>query len=186
MTSCFQDTRLLKIGNTLNDRLILNIYQLKISAYIMYLSLRSKVSSGLLYDKPFSRYKVAENRQFWKCTQWPRTDFDIWIVKSTSYTPLIKVSTPDAQIWVCFALRPAVFEIQSCPKLAKSEMHRMTSNDIEHLTVKSTFHTLGNYPNAQILVRFALRPAFFQIQGCQKREIWEMLRMTSDWLNNWR
>ncbi len=28
-----------------------------------------KFGSVLLYDQPFSRYKVTENRKFWKCTE---------------------------------------------------------------------------------------------------------------------
>ncbi len=58
----------------------------------------------------------------------------------------------------------------------------MTSNDVEHLTVKSTLHTHNMYiqhvhrniqvltPETQILVRFSLNPAVFQIKGCQ---IWK-------------
>ena len=36
--------------------------------YTEYLSLRPKFHPVSLYDQPFSRYKIVENR---KCTQWP-------------------------------------------------------------------------------------------------------------------
>ncbi len=42
-------------------------------------------------------------------------------------------------------------------------------NNLKHLTVKSTLYTLSAYPEAQILVRFALQPAVFQIQGSPNR-----------------
>ncbi len=48
---------------------------------------------------------------------------------------------------------------------------------LEHLTVKSSLHTLRTF-EAQILVRFTLRPAGFKIQGCQNSE---MYRMTPNW-----
>ena len=51
--------------------------------------------------------------------------------------------TPEAQILLRFALRPAIFETQGC---RKSEMHRMTQNNLKHLTVKSTLHTLNTNP----------------------------------------
>ena len=60
-------------------------------------------------------------------------------------------------------------------------MHRMTPAEFEHSTVKSTMHTLNSHLEAQILVRFALRLAVSEIQGCQKLV---MHRMTPNWTHN--
>ena len=56
-----------------------------------------------------------------------------------------------------------VFENQQCTEWPQTEL--------EHVTDKSTLYTLNTYPDAQILVRFALRPAVFKIQGRRKTEM---------------
>ena len=63
---------------------------------------------------------------------------------------------------VLFALLSAVVKIQGHQK---SEMHQMTPNELEHLKVKSTLYIYTIYlaPEAQILVRFTLRPAVAKI-----------------------
>ncbi len=55
--------------------------------------------------------------------------------------------THEAQILVRFALRLAVSEIQHVQGGQKSEMHRMSQTELEHLTVKSTPYTLNTYPS---------------------------------------
>ena len=73
--------------------------------------LRPKVSSGFFNAQPFSRYQVDENLELSE------------ICRMTSQKYLYTLSTPKVQIWVCFALRPANFEIQDCRKTEKSKMH---------------------------------------------------------------
>ena len=65
-------------------------------------------------NQPFRKYKVIENR---KWTELPQTDLEQLTVKSILYTP-------EAQIFIRFALQLDFFETQGCAKL---EMHRMTS-----------------------------------------------------------
>ena len=66
-------------------------------------------------------YKVCENRNSLNDLQ---TELENLTVKGTLYTLYIYLLTPKAQIFVRFALRLAIFEIQG----QKSEMHRVTSN----------------------------------------------------------
>ncbi len=50
-------------------------------------------------------------------------------------------------------------------------MHRMTPQiDIKPLSVTTTLSTLDTHPEAQISIRFALRPAIVEIQACRKSE----------------
>ena len=136
-TCHFRDTRLSKIRNTRNDPIIIwNIWLQVYPVYTEYSSPRPKFHSVSLYDRPFLRYNIIENR---KCTQWPQNDLMNLTVKSTLYT---LNAHPEAQISLRFALhvqpavfeiqgpnftrftlRSAVFEIQCC---RKSEMHWMT------------------------------------------------------------
>ncbi len=69
----------------------------KYPVHTEYLPPKPKFSSVLLYDQPFSRYKVVEN---WKCTEWPQIDIEHVTVKNTLYTPK---SCPRSQILLCFA-----------------------------------------------------------------------------------
>ncbi len=71
-----------------------------------------------LYDQPYSRYKIVENR---KCTLWPQKDLNNLSVKRTHCDTLN--AHPRGPNSPCFALGPAVFEIQGCRKL---EMNQMT------------------------------------------------------------
>ncbi len=126
------------------------------SIYTKYLPLRPKVSSVLLYDHPFPRYKFAENR---KCTEWPQTELEHLTGKSTLYT----LNTyPEAQILVRFALWLAVFEIQgrqngNAPNDPKLNLNTWQS--------KVPFiHEILTH-EAQILVRFTLRPAVWKISA---------------------
>ena len=82
------------------------------------------------------------------------------------------------QILARFTLQPGV-ELQGCQKL---EMHHMILvSDLENLTNKSTPYTLSDYSWGPNLVYFVLRPAIFEVQGCQKLEKLEMHQMTSEW-----
>ena len=58
---------------------------IKNAQYILstYPQAQISVPSVLLYDQPFSRYKVLENR---KCAEQPQTNFEHLRVKSTLYT----------------------------------------------------------------------------------------------------
>ncbi len=57
------------------------------------------------------------------------------------------ILTPEVQISLSFALRPAIFEIQACPK---SECAKWPQNDLNHLSVKSTLCNWILTPEAQI------------------------------------
>ncbi len=73
-----------------------------------------KVCSVSFNDQPFSRCMVVQN---WKCIAWHWNDLEHLTVKSTLYTlstyPRAPPS-PEAQILVRFAWRPAVSEVQGC------------------------------------------------------------------------
>ncbi len=60
--------------------LILNINCQKYPVYTEYISPSPKFSSVSLYNQPFSRYKVSENR---KCTGRPQND--LWYPVDTEY-----------------------------------------------------------------------------------------------------
>ncbi len=47
-----------------------------------------KFSSILLYNQPFSRYKVVQNQQTLKCTEWPQNGIEHLTVISILYTIL--------------------------------------------------------------------------------------------------
>ncbi len=53
------------------------------------------------------------------------------------------IFTPEAQISICFALQPAIFEWQAC---RNSECPEWPQNDLNHWSVKSTLCTLDTHP----------------------------------------
>ncbi len=131
----------------------------KYPIYTTYLPPRPKFQPFLLCDQPFSRYKIDETRKFRKCTDWPQTEFEILTVKSTSST----LSTyPWGPNFGSFCSTTAGFRDLRLLKIGNA---RNGLKWLEHLTVESTMHTLSPYPEAQILVRFVLRPAVFQIHS---------------------
>ncbi len=50
--------------------------------------------------------------------------------------------------------------------------------ELEHVTVKGSLYTLNNYPEAQVLVHFALRSVVFKIPGHRNSEIHQI---TPNW-----
>ncbi len=58
----------------------------KYSIYTKYSPQRPKFWSVLLYDYPFSRYNMYKAGENQKCTEWPQTELEHLIVKSTLYT----------------------------------------------------------------------------------------------------
>ena len=123
-------------------------------------------SQTLLYDQPFSRYKLAKNRKY---TEWPLNGLKHLTVKRTLYT---LITHPEAQISLRFAARPAVLKIHLAEIGNAPNDVRMTSN---HLIVKRTLDTLNTYTEALISLRSALRPAVFEIQACRKTEMDTMI-----------
>ncbi len=113
--------------------------------YTVHSPPRPKCHSVSLYDKPFSRYNVVENR---KCTEWPQNDLKHLTVKSTLY---ILNTHPKVKISLRFALRPAVFEIQCC---RKSEFTEWPQNDLNHLAIKSTLYTMNIHPRGPTFTPF--------------------------------
>ncbi len=70
--------------------------------------------------------------------------------------------------YICFTLRPAIFEIPGCWELEYTKWPR---NYLKHLTSQvSCIHWILT-PGDQIILPFALRPEVFKIQSCWKSEI---------------
>ena len=77
----------------------------KYPVYAEYSSLMPKFNSVSLYDQPFSRCNIVDNR---KCTQWPQNDLKHLVSK----VPCIHwILTPEVQISLGFALRSVFFQI---------------------------------------------------------------------------
>ena len=127
-----------------------------------------------------SRFWDTRSSKIEKCTEWAQTELENLTVKITLYT----LHTPKAQILVRFGLRFAVSVIQHVQGRRKSKMHQWPQTELEDLTVKSTLYTPSTYPEAQILVRFALPLAISEMQHVQGQRKLEMHRMTPNW--TWR
>ncbi len=54
----------------------------RIYIYILLVHLSPNIHSVLLYDQPFSRYKVVQS---WKCTEWTQNDLEHLTVENTLY-----------------------------------------------------------------------------------------------------
>ncbi len=90
-------------------------------------------SQILLYDQPFLRY-----RPFWdKWTEWPQNYLRyIWPCRVQSQMhPICIASIPEFQISVLFALRPAVFELQT---ILRKKCTKWPQNDLQHYKVICT------------------------------------------------
>ncbi len=149
-TCRFWDTRLLKIGNTLNEpRMTLSTWLSQVPCIHWMLTSRPKFRSVSLW------YKVVENR---KCTKWSCIH---WI------------QTPEAQISLCFSLRPAVFEIPACGKCTE-----WPQNDFKHLIVKCTLYTLNTNPRGPAFTLF--RSTTSRLWGTRLSKI-GIHRMTPEW-----
>ncbi len=98
--------------------------------------------SVLLYGQPFLRYMVPETRKNRKCTEWPQYDLEHLTFKSTLHTLI----TLEAQRFVSFALRRAIFKIQGCVNKKNRKCTEWLQNDLEDLTVKNTMYTVTTYP----------------------------------------
>ncbi len=87
--------------------------------------------------------------------------------------------TSEAQILVCFAVQPLLFEIQGC---RKSEIHWMTQTELKYLTVQSTLYTeyLPQKPTFWSVSLLWL--AVSEIQHAQGWWNSEMHRMKSAWI----
>ncbi len=102
----FRDTRLSKIGNTqYNLRMTSSTYLSKVPCILWILPPRPKFHSTSLYDQPFSRHKVVENRQ---CTEWPQIYPKHLAVKMPC---LHWILIPEVEISLRFALWSLVFHI---------------------------------------------------------------------------
>ena len=90
-----------------------------------------KFSSVSLYNQPFSRYKIVENR---KCTEWPQNELETWAVKSTLYalntypwgpnfTPFHSTVAPfwvNRSFWFSYMLRWWTWTFQTKQKIIKN------------------------------------------------------------------
>ncbi len=134
----------------------------KYPLYTKWIPLSSKFLSVSLYDQLFSRsiQYCRKSEMYGMTSDWS------WTLLS-KIPCIYYVLNSETQILARFTLQPAV-EIQGCQKL---EMHHMILvNDLGHLTNKSTPYTLSDYSWGLNLVYFVLRPAIFEVQGCQKSE----------------
>ena len=100
---------------------------------MLHTSPRPKFSSFCLYDEPFSSYTLC-----WKSAPNDPNDLDMLKVKNTN---VYATHTLEAQIFVRFALRWAVFELH--PLFRK--VHRMTPNDLDMFKVKGTLSFISLY-----------------------------------------
>ncbi len=134
------------------------VWNLNSQKYLIYtkqLPLRPKFWFVLLYNRRFSRFKVVEN---WKCTR-ERLQM-AWTLNSRKYHAYTK-SLPRGPNFGPLRSVTSRFPDTRLSKIGKvGNDPRLT----EHLTVKSTLHKVRTL-EAQIFVRFALRPAVCKIQG---------------------
>ncbi len=91
-----------------------------------------------------------------------------WTLKSQKYPVNIKYVSLRPKCWSILLYdqrfsRYRVAENQKCTEWPQIEL--------DHLTDKSNLYALNTYPCGPNFVRFALRPAVFEIQGCWKSEI---------------
>ena len=100
-------------------------YRVKDTLYmrVLLMSQGPKFHPIFLYDQPFSRYKVVDNR---KCTKWHQNDFEYLTVKSTLYT--LNIYLPGQNILLFHSTTNCFQDHRSSWKSAKYEMHRMTSD----------------------------------------------------------
>ena len=120
--------------------------------YTEYASLWPKFNFVSLYDQPYSRYKIVEN---WKCTQWPQSGIKHLTVESTLYTPN---THPWGHKFTPFCSTTRHFWDTRLSKIGNAPNDtRMTLG-----TWLTKMHWLL-IPEAQIKVRFALRPAVSEI-----------------------
>ena len=92
-----------------------------------------------------SEIQHAQGRRKSKCTEWPQNW--TWILNSQKHFTLN--TYPWGLILVSFALRLAICEIQMYNMYKVGENRKCTEwpqTELEHLTVKSTLHTLNTYP----------------------------------------
>ncbi len=144
--------------SALNDpKMTLNLQGQRSLIYVLIVSPSLKFHPIILYGQPFSRYKVVDNLKM--IPEWP------WIVNCQKYIPCIyiindlklilknkkykiryiyEVLTHEAQIFVRFALRPAVFKIQGYWKRKFRKCTEWPQTDFEILPVKSASHTSSN------------------------------------------
>ena len=165
-------SKIRKIGNAPNPlKVTLNIWQTKVSC-IHKVSTpkdqRTKFWSVLLYDQLFLRYMDVENRKSRKCTEWPQNDFEHLRVKGTLCTLSTLPLRP--KILMRFAVRPAVSRYKVGENRKNRKHTELSQTELEPLTVKGILYALSTYPGVQTLVRFALWPAVFEMQGCRKLE----------------
>ena len=111
------------------------------------------------FRSTISRFRDTSLSKIGNAPNDPRITLSTWTVKSTLYT-LYRPTHPVPQIALLFALQTAVFETQAC---RKSEMHRMTPELLNYLTVKSTLNTLNPHPRGPNSTPFRSTLARFQI-----------------------
>ncbi len=87
-----------------------------------------------------------------------QNDFKHLTVKSTLY---VLNSHPQGANFTPFCSTTSLFRDTRLSKIRKCT--EWPENDLKHLTVNSTLYTLNTHPEAQISLRFALRPLVFQI-----------------------
>ncbi len=122
---------------------------------------------------------MVENRK--KMEMNPMTSDWRWTLNGQKYLAYSQDLPSRPKFLVSITLRPAVFEIQCCRKLEKSERHQITSDWPWTLTTKSTLYIHYVPSKPRFLSAFPLWPAIFKIQGYWKSKKMEMHQVSSDW-----
>ncbi len=64
---------------------IINTYVSKVTCKHAVLTAKGQIMVCLVHDKPFSIYKVVENKKNRQCNEWPRNGLEHLTVKSTLF-----------------------------------------------------------------------------------------------------
>ena len=154
-TSCFRDTRLSKIGNAPKDpRMTLTTSVSKVPCVHWILAHEAQISLRFALRPANFEIQACQKR---KCTQWPHDYLNHLRVKST---PCTLNTHPRGPNFNPFRSTTSHFRDTG---LSKIGMHRMTQNNLNHLSVKNyTIYTEYSLPRPKFHC-FALRSLVFQI-----------------------
>ncbi len=135
-----------KIGNALNDpKLNLNTKQSKVFYTPITYPWRPHFGP---FRSTISRFRDTTCTRSAKIRNAPNDPNWSWTLSSQKYSRYTNFLPLRPKFWSIF-LRTAVFKIKG----QKSEMHWMTSTELQHLTVKNTLYT----------IYLSLRPKFWSV-----------------------
>ncbi len=124
-TSRLRDTRLSKVGkirHAPNDvKMTLNTWQSTVPCIHEVTTNEAYISSFSLYDQPFSRYNVPENRKFWKFPN------DLKLTLKSWQSKVPHINLPPRPKCLSVLLHDHPFSRYKVVKNRKKEVHQMTS-----------------------------------------------------------